>query len=312
MKNIYRLITIFICLSLAFSAQGAVRKIGKVNLGLAVSLHPQMSLFDFDRMGFFKIAPGLSEEEFINELNKLKNAPVSQEFARQEAELQKSLAELDRKKAALMDKMVGITLEEGQKLEKQLNQVSIESEQLRKKLSDIEYQRLCPDLTSPKETRETLNKIEKEVVSELKKLAEEKGYELVLNSSITMPFNFPVKYSSGELYGLGVPGIDFSLFYSFLANKDHILPGDEMPESRKLVNWLELINSPDALSMLPLKPYPLVLHGGEDFTSDLIRTVYKNHKIDQRVLQAVMAVLDTLKQHEKNFDSNIESLIGPK
>jgi hypothetical protein len=271
-----------------------------------------MSVFDFDRMGFFKIPLGLTREEFQKKQQDLKNTPVSAVLQTKETELRRQLKELDKTKAQLLEKMVGATVAIGQQVESKLNKLAQEEQQIRNAIYDIKYQRHCPDLTSPAETRKILDKIETEVLKELKLIAAKNDYKLVLNNSVTAPVVYPLKYESGELFGHGVPGIDFSLFYAFLANKDHLLPGDDTPETRKLLNWLELINYPHALNQLPIKPYPLVLSGGDDLTMLLVKRIYKKHKIEQKVLDSVVAVLEIMARHSQTFDSEFESLVGPK
>ncbi|GAB4279250.1 MAG: hypothetical protein Kow0029_23080 [Candidatus Rifleibacteriota bacterium] len=306
-------IFIFIALSGYLTTANAAKiRIGKVNLALAVSLHPQMSLFDFDRMGFFKIPPGLSKEQFDVQLKALKDRPLPPELEKRQQRCNQEIARLDRRKRELMQSLAGAQESAGRKITEELDVISAQDEKLRGEISDIEYQKLCPDLTSPEETRKILEKIETEVMKIIEKIAVDENYDLVLNTSVTAPINYPVKYKSGEMYGLGVPGIDYSLFYSFLANKDHILPNDDIPESRKLINWLELTNSPAALNMLPIKPYPLVIHGGEDLTAKVVREIYKKYQIDEKILKAVLSVLKLIDEHSQNFDTKIKSLVNPK
>lgn len=50
-------------------------KIAKIDFSKILALHPKMSLFDFDRFGFYKIDKlNLSKEDFENELNKYKKS----------------------------------------------------------------------------------------------------------------------------------------------------------------------------------------------------------------------------------------------
>lgn len=312
MKKVFLLAILFGGLFFANTLQGAGIKIGKVNLGLVVSLHPQMSLFDFDRMGFFKIPPGLSNSEFNQKLKELKSTPLPATLENKENAIKIEMDKLDRSKGELMSKVSGVSPEEGSTIVAEINRISEQYEKLRNDLSDIEYQRNCPELTSPEDTRTILRKIETETIAELNKIAQGSGYSIVLNSSIPVPYNYPQRYLSGETYGLGVPGIDYSLFYAFLANKDHVLRGDDTPESRKLINWLELINSPKALNLLPLKPYPLVIEGGDDLSVKLVESIYAKHMVDEKVLKAVTSVMEIVNQHAKTYDINIESVVAPK
>ena len=303
------LLTFFICLCFTTQLWSTEVKIAKVNLALVVSLHPQMSLFDFSRMGFFKIPPGLSEKDFQQKHRELLSAPISPLIAAQEAKISEEVAELNKKVTKLSEQISGCTAAEGEAIEKSLIQTARKSELLSSQLLDLKYQRNCPDLSSPDDTRAILRKIESEVMNELSKIATHDGYSLVLNSSVTVPFNYPQSYSSNALYGLGVPGIDFSLFYSFLANKDHTLPSDDTPESRRAINWLELANSPKALNQLPLKPYPLVLEGGTDISKDLVLKIYEKHKIEKKVVNAIASILDIIEKHSKYLNAELGSKI---
>lgn len=312
MKKILAAILTFFCLSFPAHKASAAEKIGKVDLGLVFSLHPQMALFDFDRMGFFKIPLGLSAEEFAQRLQELKNQPIPPQFATREEEVKSAMNAIDRKKAGLHEKLQGASLEVGKKVEVELDQLAKEHLDLRNQLLDLEYQKNCPDLTEPDETRKILAEVEAEVMKQVAETAKKKGYDLVLNNSITVPMNYPINYDAGTLYGIGVPGIDYSLFYAFLANRDHVLPSDENPESRNLINWLELINFPRALNMLPIKPYPLVLHGGEDFSAEVIAAIYQAKNIDKKVTDTLCSILAIIKKHDEKLDVRIESIVAPK
>ncbi len=301
------LIAFLLCQSVGFAA-----KIGKVDLGLVVSIHPEMALFDFSRMGFFKVPLGLSADDFAIAVQQLKDRPVSSDLQDQRQKLEAEIRTIDREKSVLMNKLAGLSVEDGNRVADDLKNLAKKQEELFGRISDIEYQQNCPDLTSPDETRVRLAAIEKQVIDELEKMAAEKGFEIVFNSSITVPFNYPKRYRSGSQYGIGVPGLDYSLFYSFLANRDHVLPSDDTPESRRLINWLELINYPEALNLLPLKPYPLILRGGEDISAGLIERIYRIHGIEEKVITTVMSIAGIIKNHEENFDTDIESFVAPR
>ena len=311
-KRIFFLMICVFCISsLAFAASDQI-KIGKVDLGLAVSLHPRMALFDFDRMGFFRIPAGLTREEFDQKLSELKNAPVPAAFEAQRQQIRLEISRLDRTRSELFEMLSRASAGAIAKVESDLKGISKEHMKLENLLADLDYQENCRDLTSPAETRKILDEIESQVMVHLENLSREKGYGLVLNNSITVPFNYPQKYKSGNLYGLGVPGIDFSLFYSFLANREHLILSDETPQSRQLINWLELIHYPPALNLLPIKPYPLVISGGDDLTLDLIKRIYTELKVDSKVIDTLNSVLEIVMKHDQKFDSNLESLVGPK
>jgi hypothetical protein len=80
-------------------------RIGKIDLALAVSLHPRMSMFDFDRMGFFKVQPGLDEKAFTSAVAELRQATATVQAHEQKDELQKKIAGLERQRADLLAKI---------------------------------------------------------------------------------------------------------------------------------------------------------------------------------------------------------------
>jgi hypothetical protein len=91
-----------------------------------------------------------------------------------------------------------------------------------------------------------------------------------------------------------------------------VLDSDENPNSRNLINWLELVRYPDAMNLLPLKPYPVVLKGGDDISSALVERIYKKHQVSAKVIESVHSILAIVKDHDRRFDSDLESLVVPK
>ena len=47
-------------------------EVATIDLSMALCLHPKMSLFDFNRIGFYKVEFGLTEEEFKAKVAKIK------------------------------------------------------------------------------------------------------------------------------------------------------------------------------------------------------------------------------------------------
>lgn len=280
---------LFLCVSLAVSA-GEMR-VGKIDLTLAVSLHPRMALFDFDRMGFYKVEPGLNQEAFDKAVLELKNSKEAFEKADQLKTMEDKLADLDFKKSQLVAQLSMPQTEEFPQLQKKLQQLADEELKISGEISDLTHAARFPELTEPAITRRMLDEVEKEVLAAVSKVAEEEKFDLVLNSSVPVPYGYPVRYRSGEMYGQGVPGINFSLFYSFLARNHLSHPMDEAPPSRELINWLELTRFPDAVNLLPVKPYPLVLSGGENLLSKVMQRIYSANKIDPSVFKVVDSVI---------------------
>lgn len=269
-------------------------KIGTIDLSLAASLHPRMALFDFDRMGFYKVEPGLSQEAFQEALLKLKTASVTVEITEQRLEAEKQLVKLDRQRAELSARISEPFLSDISALQQEIDQIVGEEKRLRNHLSDISHAVACPDLTDPATTREILSRIESEILAKVNAIASKDDYALVLNTTVPVPYGYPVRYQSGEIFGQGVPGINFSLFYAFLAKANLVHPLDETPPSRELINWLELTRFPDAVNLLPIRPYPLVLSGGHSILPEVIKQIYADYQIDPEVFKVVDSVINNI------------------
>ena len=290
---------IFFC---ATTAALKAEKIAVVDMNLLVSMHPSMSLFDFDRMGFYKLPLGLTTEKWEEELKKQKriSSAKKHELEKQQTSLRKEKEKLDRQKSSIISKFHHITAKEGQKLQNQLTDIGDKDLQISKQLKELEYQINCPDLTSPAETRRKLAEIEAEVMHFLKKVAAEKGFRTVLNGSIPVPTSYELKYQTSEMYGIGIPGIDQSLFYAFLSDpaKQKV---SETPSSWKVVHWMELTNFPKVQNYLPIKPYPLVILGGKRIEKPVLAAIYNKYKINKNVTKVVNSVLDTLEAYKKTY-----------
>ncbi len=291
------LLLLLATLLLPFSAAAA--GVATIDLSMAVSLHPRMSLFDFDRMGFFRVEPGLPREAFEEAVAKLKNSAAAATALEELQQLQQQLTELDRRKSvqvALFGSTIPVEREAAQK---ELEAIAAEEDRLRGLIADNEHAAACPDLTDPATTRSYLAEIEAEILAAVRKVAAEGSFNVVLNTTVPVPYGYPVRYHAGEMFGQGIPGINFSLFYAFLAKEHLAHPSDAAPPSRELINWLELTRFPDAVNLLPIKPYPLVLSGGECILARVMKIVYENHKVDPEVFKVVESVIHKIDEMDR-------------
>ena len=284
---------------LPFTAAAAAAGVATIDLSMAVSLHPRMSLFDFDRMGFFKVEPGLTREAFDEAVAKLKNSASATAAIEELQRLQQQLTELDRRKSMQIALFASTIPTEREAAQKELEIIAAEEERLRGLIADSELAAACPDLTDPATTRRYLAEIEAEILAAVRKAAVDGGYTLVLNATVPVPYGYPVRYQAGEMFGQGIPGINFSLFYAFLAKEHLAHPSDAAPPSRELINWLELTRFPDAVNLLPIRPYPLVLSGGECILARVMKIVYDNHKVDPEVFKVVESVIHKIDEMDR-------------
>jgi hypothetical protein len=281
---------VMICLSIFLLGPGLVvpargeRAIGKVNVGLVASLHPRMSLFDFQTLGFFRVPLGLSAEQF----------KAAVESARGQGDTKSLLKRLQ----ALDDQLIHLTgrkqavFQEGQTPDQarlELAGLDSEAARLREERIEIEFSLRFPHLTPPAETRAILDEIEAEVMALVKAVAEERRVAVVLNTTLPLPFEGRRRYFEGNQYGQGFPGLNHRLFYSILANGED----PDFPKSmdERMNQWLHWTGHPEVQNVLPVKPWPLVLAGGEDLTSEIIRRLYQAHKIPDEVFATLNRVL---------------------
>lgn len=291
------LLLLVAAVALPFTAAAA--GVATIDLSMAVSLHPRMSLFDFDRMGFFKVEPGLPREAFEEAVATLKNSASATTALEELQRLQQQLTELDRRKSMQIALFASTIPAEREAAQKELEVIAAEEERLRGVIADSELAAACPDLTDPATTRRYLAEIEAEILAAVRKVAAEGSYTLVLNTTVPVPYGYPVRYQAGEMFGQGIPGINFSLFYAFLAKEHLAHPSDSAPPSRELINWLELTRFPDAVNLLPIRPYPLVLSGGECILARVMKIVYDNHKVDPEVFKVVESVIHKIDEMDR-------------
>ena len=263
--------------------------VATIDLSLALCLHPKMSLFDFERIGFYKVELGLTEEEFEARIEELRtSAPDRTEELNV---LEKELDALYEERETFSEYYVNSTEEKLKKLEQLRLASKTREKELNDKILEIKHQSENFDLTTPKETLVIIEQIEKEIFEAIKQVAEEEKFSLVLNNTVPYPGIFKKNYVCGAIYGQGIPGIPFMLFYSFLAMNKLDTPFDEYPPSRDLINWLELTRFPKAVNLLPMKPYPLVLSGGKSILSSVVKKIYNKYNIKPAVYNVVDSVI---------------------
>ena len=294
MRPIMILLMLFLLLQLPTVA-GELR-VGAIDLAMAASLHPRLALFDFDRMGFYKVDMGLTQEDFAAAVSALKSTPAVLEKGEELRRLEGKLRDIDREKSLLLADFSGLQPVNPAEAQNALNVLAAEEARLNAELADLRFAVACPELTDPAATRQILDEIEREILATVRAVAASGSYDLILNSSIPVPYGYPVRYQAGEMYGQGIPGINASLFYAFLAKNNLAHPLDETPPSRELINWLELTHFPDAVNLLPMRPYPLVLSGAENILSPVMQQIYASHQIKPEVFKVVDSVIHKIEE----------------
>lgn len=289
MKRCTAFFVSIVLLACAYPSHGSeVRtKTAKINLGIAASLHPRMSLFDFQNLGFYNVPLGLSKEAFAEAVARTV-ATSSEKLNRRLEELDGELSEITRKKQTLFQ--VSAAAEPGNaSLRKQLAALDDQARRLRIERRETEFAIEHPELTPPPETRSILKDIDREVMEAVRSVATEKGYDVVLNSTFPVPFGYPLTYRTGKEFGRGVSGLEQQVFYALTANHDD-LDQQETKEDR-FSTWLQLTGHPETQRFLPIQPWPLVVHGGESITADVVRTLYQRYRISPEIIEIAVSVI---------------------
>ncbi|HQB82045.1 MAG TPA: hypothetical protein PLR50_01000, partial [Candidatus Rifleibacterium sp.] len=125
----FLILLLVVAMALPFSAAAA--GVATIDLSMAVSLHPRMSLFDFDRMGFFKVEPGLPREAFEEAVARLKNSTVAATALEELQQLQQQLTELDRRKSVQVALFGSTIPAEREAAQKELEIIATEEDRLR-------------------------------------------------------------------------------------------------------------------------------------------------------------------------------------
>ncbi|HQG28797.1 MAG TPA: hypothetical protein PLY73_09565, partial [Candidatus Ozemobacteraceae bacterium] len=48
---------------------------------------------------------------------------------------------------------------------------------------------------------------------------------------------------------------------------------------------------PETQRFLPIQPWPLVVHGGESITADVVRTLYQRYRISPEIIEIAVSVI---------------------
>ncbi len=248
-------------------------RIGKVNLGLAASLHPRMAAFDFQRLGFIRSSGTASTQ--------------SRELRSRIEELDRQATEVTRQKQECFQQL-DVRFEataSGTLLRNRLAELDRLARDLENARLETEFALSHPDLTPPEETRRMLGEIDDEVMSLVQDMGREGKYRLILNTTIPVPFGFPISYRSGQAFGNGLRELDQQVLNGLLTRREEELD-PQTPDERSR-RWIRMTQRSEVQPLLPVRPWPLVLTGGDDITPEVIRRLYERHGVPASITAAV-------------------------
>ncbi|MBR4329772.1 MAG: OmpH family outer membrane protein [Candidatus Riflebacteria bacterium] len=260
--------------------------VATIDMQLVVNLHPKMALFDFNRIGFYKVKYGLNYDDFVKETQKLKANPKDNS-----AEIKKLEDELEKVSAEASDLQMKYLNEMNEMNSKKLEECSYKHNQLQQRIEDLKWESANGDLTTRNETKAIKAEILKEIYVAIDEIVKEKKYTLVLNTAVLAPYRFD--YNSFCVRGChGIPAINLNLFLAFdYANK--IMKSDSYSDNSYVSKrWLSLTGLKD--EKLPFVNHPTVLAGGSSITKDVLTLIYKKHKVDSGFLKILCSVIDRI------------------
>jgi Skp family chaperone for outer membrane proteins len=303
-KTINLLIFILAISSTAFGQQINLtgQQPGVIDLTVVAALHPLMSLYDFNRMSFVNIEFGLDARAWHEQRQKLLKAGAEAKNGLEDelAAINKKYSELKQKQFILMNDLQKSTDEKQQEeLRFKTEEMNRQIIELWQKRNLISFRLAHPDLMLPEQTAEMLRRIEREIQETIEKVAEDKGFTLVLNASVPNSGRRNLQRSFEILTDSKLSHAETDLYYAFLANspetaqqkseREHAASG--IKEQSGAARWLEESRQPAVQEQLPINPHPLVLKGGIDMTTDVVTSLLKRYKCDDEVISRLAAIL---------------------
>lgn len=293
------IITFFLLPHIVFAF--TANNIATVDLQLAISLHPQMALFDFHRIGFYKVKLGLTPEEFDKSVAELKANPIDN--TTKIKELENELHQIINIASDFQIK--NINNSDLNFYEQHINYFAEKQKQLEQKIENLKWESENSDLTSREKTLIIMKNIREDIYNAIEEILEkDKEYLLVLNSNSIVPYNFKLNFLD-FLYKHSIPGINFNLFYAFyLYNNQKDTDISDISEVN-LQNWFELTKNNSR--ELPITVYPLVLSGGNSITNKILSKIYSKYNIKHSIFEIVADTVDKIESLQ--FGKPLEKLV---
>ena len=255
--------------------------VATIDMQLVFNLHPKMALFDFNRIGFYKVKYGLNYDDFVKETKNLKANPKdnSAEIKKLEDELEKIISE-----ASDYHMKNGFEVNKKDTFSERIND-------LRQKIEDLKWESANGDLTSKNETKVIKAEILKEIYGAIEEVVKEKKYTLVLNTAIIAPYKY--NYKSVQLVAYqGIPSVNLDVYNAFELIREQIKFDNSNETNSAKKRWLELTKIKD--NKLPFTAYPMVLSGGSSINSDVVAKIYKKYNIHLNILKTVCSLIERI------------------
>lgn len=263
-------------------------EIGKIDLAMALTLHPKMSLFDYNRLGFYKVDIGLTDEDFYQKVFNLR------EKAQKRSNIIKNMREQIKDLGFKLNTLPKSSINYKENIDKILTRIN----ELKEEIEKIEIEDDSTEITNFKETQTILSSINKEVNDCIKEIAKEQKLKVIFNDSIPIHNVFPLDYEQRNAFYRNSTNLSFNYYHIFLTESLKAKKEDNLPSSEHLSNWLEQARFPQSVSILPMNSQSLVLAGAKDILKDVLSKIYTKYGINKNILKNIELAITELKNRK--------------
>ena len=310
-KTIICLCLFNILLPISLFAQKSGMYIGKLDLYTAVMLHPSMIWFSPEKKAFRVSRDSINKSKIasenksnIEERKKLESKLkiIKSRIKEEDQRYNNTIANLTHKYIDSLEKVGTATAELNKINFKKYSEEAYVAHQAKinsyygeytlyeDKISKIETI-ITDNYTSSEETERRLIEIINEIKSYSKRVADQKGIAIVLNSGYKRLINrknksfivVPESSSFGSIFATQFP--------TSLLNDEAAVKGYYLGIESKINNWLDNGNS--LLGDIESKAIfeEEIIVGGVDLTVEVLNSIYKAYKIDSNISKSIIGIL---------------------
>lgn len=266
--------------------------VGKVDLLAVMSFHPRMALFDPAIGAFYRLEvqdlfrPDL--EARLTALSKGASSAIqgtaSSAASVVDPAFNGELQAIEQRRRELL-RILDTSQDTGKQAqaERELGQLAQKMAAAERVSAEQSFRQHHPQFTSSAETATIFREIEQEILSSIDQLSRERGFTVVFNQSTLPPASVPSLIEVAPVNPAAASRVATSLYFAFL--------GAQTPAAETLENWTAASRHPQMLAKAPLRPYPLVLSGGQDLTIEVLDRVLQRNAVPEEKRNQILSHL---------------------
>lgn len=261
------------------------KSIGKVDLLAVLSFHPRMAFYDPALGAFYRLEiSDLFRPDLELRLKAISGGPALASQSKIDPSRDPELQAIERRRGEVL-RIIDTSQDPIQQAqaERELGTLAQKMAAAERSAAETSFRQNHPQVTSPVETTRIFREIEQEVLATIDQLARERNLAVVLNQSTLAPASVSSLVEVAPVPPVAASRVATSLYFAFLSATT---PGTE-----KLELWTETVRHPQMLAKVPLRPFPLVLSGGQDLTVDVLERVLKRNSVPEEKCRQIVAYL---------------------